>query len=67
MLAGTPRIYGQLVTILSKYSKFAGAGDKATVRESSRKLGALKRSDDGSEEAPETNAESTEAGDQAPF
>ena len=67
MLAGTPRIYGQLVTILSKYSKFAGAGDKATVRESSRKLGALKRSDDGSEEAAETNAESNEAGDQAPF
>jgi len=67
MLAGTPRIYGQLVTILSKYSKFAGAGDKATVRESSRKLGALKRSDDGSEEAVETNAESSEAGDQAPF
>ena len=67
MLAGTPRVYGQLVTILSKYSKFAGAGDKATVRESSRKLGSLKRLDDGSEEAAETNAESTEAGDQAPF
>ena len=67
MLAGTPRVYGQLVTILSKYSKFAGAGDKATVRESSRKLGALKRSDDGSEEAAETNAGSTQAGDQAPF
>ena len=67
MLAGTPRIYGQLVTILSKYSKFAGAGDKATVRESSRKLGALKRSDDGSEETAQINAESSEAGDQAPF
>jgi len=67
MLAGTPRVYGQLVTILSKYSKFAGAGDKATVRESSRKLGSLKRGDDTSEEAAETNAESTQAGDQAPF
>ncbi len=32
-LAGTPRIYGQLVSILGKYSKFAGAGDKAAVRE----------------------------------
>ena len=31
-LAGAPRIYGQLVTILGKYSKFASAGDKATVR-----------------------------------
>jgi myo-inositol-1(or 4)-monophosphatase len=31
-LAGAPRIYGQLVTILGKYSKFASAGDKAAVR-----------------------------------
>ncbi len=31
-LAGAPRIYGQLVTILGKYSKFASAGDKAHVR-----------------------------------
>ena len=32
-LAGSPRIYGQLVPLLSKYSKFAGAGDKAAVRQ----------------------------------
>ena len=32
-LAGTPRIYGQLVQILGKYSKFAGAGDKAALRQ----------------------------------
>ena len=32
-LAGSPRIYGQLVPILSKYSKFASAGDKAAVRQ----------------------------------
>lgn len=32
-LAGNPRIYGQLVTILGKYSKFAGAGEKAAVRQ----------------------------------
>jgi myo-inositol-1(or 4)-monophosphatase len=32
-LAGTPRIYGQLVGLLGKYSKFAGAGDKANVRQ----------------------------------
>ncbi|MFN3377157.1 MAG: inositol monophosphatase family protein [Burkholderiaceae bacterium] len=32
-LAGTPRIYGQLVPLLGKYSKFASAGDKAAVRQ----------------------------------
>ena len=32
-LAGNPRIYGQLVTLLGKYSKFASAGDKAAVRQ----------------------------------
>ncbi len=32
-VAGTPRIYGQLVGILGKYSKFASAGDKAAVRQ----------------------------------
>jgi myo-inositol-1(or 4)-monophosphatase len=33
-LAGTPRIYGQLVQILGKYSKFASAGEKAALRQS---------------------------------
>ncbi len=37
-LAGAPRIYGQLVPILSKYSKFAGAGDKAAVRQAADDL-----------------------------
>ncbi|WP_020230404.1 inositol monophosphatase family protein [Acidovorax sp. MR-S7] len=32
-LAGSPRIYGQLVGLLGKYSKFASAGDKAAVRQ----------------------------------
>ncbi|WP_309679157.1 inositol monophosphatase family protein [Polaromonas sp.] len=32
-VAGNPKIYGQLVTTLGKYSKFAGAGDKAGVRQ----------------------------------
>jgi len=32
-LAGNPRIYGQLVPLLHKYSKFAGAGDKAAARQ----------------------------------
>jgi myo-inositol-1(or 4)-monophosphatase len=31
-VAGNPRIYGQLVGILGKYSKFASAGEKAQVR-----------------------------------
>ncbi len=33
-LAASPRIYGQLVPLLGKYSKFAAAGDKAAVRQS---------------------------------
>ena len=37
-LAGNPRIYGQLVSILGKYSKFAGAGDKAAVRQAVAEL-----------------------------
>ena len=32
-LAAAPRIYGQLVPILGKYSKFATAGEKAAVRQ----------------------------------
>lgn len=32
-LAGSPRIYGQLVNILGKYSKFAPAGEKAALRQ----------------------------------
>jgi len=66
ILAGTPRVYGQLVPILHKYSKFAGAGEKAEVREASRKLNSLKRS--GSADATDTEADaSSESGDDAPF
>lgn len=32
-VAGNPRVYGQLVGMLSKYSKFATAGEKAQVRQ----------------------------------
>ena len=35
-VAGNPRIYGQLVTTLAKYSKFAAAGDKAKIRQAAR-------------------------------
>jgi len=50
-LAGAPRIYGQLVSILGKFSKFASAGDKAAVRAA---VDTLKRghSTDGQEDAP---------------
>jgi len=37
-LAGAPRIYGQLVPLLHKYSKFAGAGEKAEARQNADKL-----------------------------
>ncbi|MBI5907114.1 MAG: inositol monophosphatase family protein [Polaromonas sp.] len=32
-MAANPKIYGQMVATLGKYSKFASAGDKATVRQ----------------------------------
>ena len=32
-LAGNPKIYGQLVSLLGKYSKFAAAGEKAALRQ----------------------------------
>jgi myo-inositol-1(or 4)-monophosphatase len=34
-LAASPRVYAQLVPLLSKYSKFATAGEKASVRQAS--------------------------------
>ena len=33
-VAANPRIYGQMITTLAKYSKLASAGDKARVRQS---------------------------------
>ena len=55
-VAGTPRIYGQLVQILKKYSKFANAGEKADLRQNTPTLvdPAMKpgaQVDDASEEA----------------
>lgn len=38
-MAANPRIYGQLVTVLSKYSKFASAGEKAGLRQTLGKNG----------------------------
>jgi myo-inositol-1(or 4)-monophosphatase len=39
-MAGNPRIYGQLVSILGKYSKFASAGEKAAVSQAVQALAA---------------------------
>ncbi|WP_395026625.1 inositol monophosphatase family protein [Comamonas odontotermitis] len=52
ILAGSPRIYGQLVPVLTKYSKFAGAGDKAAVRQSLE--------NDTTENAPQTEEGQTQ-------
>ena len=56
-MAGNPRIYGQLVSILGKYSKFASAGEKAAVTQAVKELAG---------EAP-ASAEVTAAPDDAPF
>jgi myo-inositol-1(or 4)-monophosphatase len=37
-VAGNPRIYGQLVSILHKYSKFAGVAEKTELRETTPNL-----------------------------
>jgi myo-inositol-1(or 4)-monophosphatase len=39
-VAGNPRVYGQLVQLLGKYSKFASTADKMAVREAQRDAGA---------------------------
>jgi myo-inositol-1(or 4)-monophosphatase len=48
-MAANPRIYGQLVTVLGKYSKFASAGEKAGLRQSAAARGDGK--DDGDDGA----------------
>jgi myo-inositol-1(or 4)-monophosphatase len=61
-MAANPKIYGQLVGVTSKYSKFASAGDKASVRQA-RTIGTP------AAEAPATDtppADATSQGD-APF
>jgi myo-inositol-1(or 4)-monophosphatase len=37
-VAGNPKVYGQLVNILKKYSKFASAGEKAELRQTTPTL-----------------------------
>ncbi len=68
-LAANPRIYGQLIGMLGKYSKFASAGDKAAVRQA--RTGKLGKTDDATaaEGADGTPTDETPApkGDDAPF
>ena len=42
-IAGNPKIYGQLVAILGKYSKFAGAAEKAVARQNTLALAPSER------------------------
>ncbi|WP_074577151.1 inositol monophosphatase family protein [Polaromonas sp. JS666] len=58
-VAGNPRVYGQLVATLGKYSKFAGAGDKAVVRQALQDTPAAQEAEEGAEEnaAPAAPAE----------
>ena len=65
-LAANPRIYGQLVPLLSPYSKFATAGEKANVRQALSKKdgnGDVSSGESTSSDAPHT--EPTEGS--APF
>jgi myo-inositol-1(or 4)-monophosphatase len=73
-LAGAPRIYGQLVTILGRYSKFASAGDKAAVRTAVDNLSGDRTTDSHNPDADATETatgESTKVasneGKDAPF
>ena len=67
-LAGAPRIYGQLVGILGKFSKFASAGDKAAVRSAVETL-SRERASDIEEPETEVAADPTEGSESkdAPF
>ena len=55
-MAANPRIYGQMVTLLGKYSKFAGAGDKASVRAAVAELARSVETDTVAPEAPSVAA-----------
>ncbi|MGV0987457.1 inositol monophosphatase family protein [Limnohabitans sp.] len=66
-LAGAPRIYGQLVSILGKFSKFASAGDKASVRSAVETLSRERASDRDEAEAAADAAEGSEQPKDAPF
>ena len=58
-LAANPKIYGQLVSTIGKYSKFASAGDKAAVRQARGPLAA-------STEEADASGHNGPSGDDAP-
>ena len=62
-LAGTPRIYGQMVQILGKYSKFASAGEKAALRQAGIDADAQDQAQDPAPDA----APAGDAGEDAPL
>lgn len=51
-VAGNPRIYGQLVALLHKYSKFASAGEKAELRQAAPIVAEARRPDAGAGDDP---------------
>jgi myo-inositol-1(or 4)-monophosphatase len=59
------RIYGQLVTILGKYSKFASAGDKANVRTAVDALSRERTSDTHNPDAEATDSAAAESAETA--
>ena len=54
-MAANPKIYAQMVGLLSKYSKFASAGEKATVRQTLRQAGTLKGASSAESALPADN------------
>jgi len=56
-LAANPRIYGQMVSILGKYSKFASVGEKAAVRAAVADLAQTRRDDPPAASASELDTE----------
>jgi myo-inositol-1(or 4)-monophosphatase len=66
-LAANPRIYGQLIGMVGKYSKFASAGDKAAVRQArTGKLGANTEAAEADDSAADGDAAAPKSED-APF
>lgn len=68
-LAANPKVYGQLIGLVGKYSKFASAGDKAAVRQA--RTGKLSKADEGDQPEATDGTPADEApaakGDDAPF
>ena len=66
-LAANPRIYGQLIGMVGKYSKFASAGDKAAVRQArTGKLAANTEAAEADDSAADGDAAAPKSED-APF